>query len=468
MATLTLDLIRKKAEHHSDLLSSLEELSLHQLNLCSLTPILASCCPNLRILYLHNNLLSSPSVFKHIARLHSLQYLNLTLNNVTSLPPLTSALSSLTKLDLTLNHIALSALSSSLSSLSANDRLRELYLTGNPCSSWPWCRLYVIARLPALQSLDGVEVRRGERLDADYKMPEMQRDLDAAVAKEEQDRAGEEKQSEARHTAEDGQQEEEKQRGSSNKFTPELRLRMYEEQQAAEATRAAEAAASAPPPAPNLYESAMKSLSTLLDPTQYTSSLPSQRNTGRYEFSLTSPASSPQLLVLSVSVPRHLDTSLLTVDVHPRWLQVAVKGKLLVLHCEEEVEASSAVVQRVQSDGRLIVKMRKVSWSRQQAEPAEDGTAEAQTVMEFVSKKGREREAKEEEKRWEKKQHAVTAVNSGGSQLVDGMRQVQVRRSLTLEAKLQEDRDRTRGVRQTVGPHSSTAGDDDNDVPPLI
>jgi protein TilB len=196
MATLTVDLIRKKAEHHSDLLSSLEELSLHQLNLSSLTPIPASCCPNLRILYLHNYLLSSPSVFKHIARLH------LTLNNVTSLPPLTSALSSLNKLDLTLNHISLCALSSSLSSLTANDRLRELYLTGNPCTSWQWCRRYVIARLPALHSLDGVEVTRTERLEADWKMPEMQQDLDTAVVKEEEERAREEKDKEERTTVE--------------------------------------------------------------------------------------------------------------------------------------------------------------------------------------------------------------------------------------------------------------------------
>ena len=460
MATLTLDLIRKKAEHHSDSLSSLEELSLHQLNLSSLTPVLASCCPNLRILYLHNNLLSSPSLFKHIARLHSLQYLNLTLNNVTSLPPLTSALSSLTKLDLTLNHISLSALPSSLSSLTANDRLRELYLTGNPCTSWQWCRLYVIARLPALHSLDGVEVKRGERLEADWKMPQMQQELDAAAASEQEDRAREENEREAKQ-ATDGKQEEQKQQ--SNKFTPELRLRMYEEQQAAEAARVAEAAASAPAPAPNFYASAMKSLSTLLDPAQYTSSLPSQRNTGRYEFSLTSPASSPQLLVLSLSLPRHLDSSLLTVDVHPLWLQVAVKGKLLVLHCEEEVEASSAVVQRVQSDGRLVVKMKKVRWMK-------DTAAEEQTVMEFTSKKGREREAKVEEKRWAKKQQqAVAAADSGNSQQADGMREVCVKRSQTLEAKLQEERERSRGGdRQQVGQGSRSRDDDDDDVPPLI
>ena len=85
MATLTLDLIRKKAEHHTDGLSSLQELSLHQLSLLHLTPLLSTCTPHLRILYLQNNLLPS-SLFAHLRRLKSLTYLNVALNNVTALP----------------------------------------------------------------------------------------------------------------------------------------------------------------------------------------------------------------------------------------------------------------------------------------------------------------------------------------------------------------------------------------------
>lgn len=62
--------------------------------------------------------------------------------------------------------------------------------------------------------------------------------------------------------------------------------------------------------------------------------LPRQRNTGRYEFSYSD--SDHEFIVCTVAAPKFLDTSLLDVDVHPRWFQVgAVKVLLHEMESDE-------------------------------------------------------------------------------------------------------------------------------------
>lgn len=57
MVHITVDLIRKKAEHNYGVLDDLEELSLHQLKITKLTNVLGNSCKKLKILYLQNNLI---------------------------------------------------------------------------------------------------------------------------------------------------------------------------------------------------------------------------------------------------------------------------------------------------------------------------------------------------------------------------------------------------------------------------
>jgi hypothetical protein len=61
--------------------------------------------------------------------------------------------------------------------------------------------------------------------------------------------------------------------------------------------------------------------------------------------------------VLTVSVPRFLDTSALRVDVHPDWAQVIVKGKNLLVHLDAEVSVEASRVQRVKATGALVLTM---------------------------------------------------------------------------------------------------------------
>lgn len=67
----------------------------------------------------------------------------------------------LRKLDLTVNFV--SDLTS-VESLVPCRNLRDLYLTGNPCSMYEGYREYVVATLPQLEHLDGIKITRTERI----------------------------------------------------------------------------------------------------------------------------------------------------------------------------------------------------------------------------------------------------------------------------------------------------------------
>lgn len=57
---------------------------------------------------------------------------------------------------------------------------------------------------------------------------------------------------------------------------------------------------------------------------------------------------------------RHLDTSLIDVDVQPTYVRVTVKGKVFQLALSEEVNPDSSSAKRSQTTGHLIISMPKV------------------------------------------------------------------------------------------------------------
>ena len=482
MATLTLDLIRKKAEHHSDSLSTLQELSLHQLNLANLTPILSQACPQLRILYLHNNLLPSLPTFRQLHRLKSLTYLNLTLNNITHLPqPHLAALEKLCKLDLTLNHIPLSRLDESMAALAECVHLSELFLTGNPCMVWSGCRLWVVGRLTRLQRLDGRDVTRSERLEAKREWPRLAIELQLEVDRETQ----QEEERQQHHTHDEKAEGAADSSERDTRFTPALRLRMYEEQQAAEAKQQADAAASSSKFATptDLYSAAKQRLNTFLDPAEYSAaSLPSQRNVGRYAFTLTASSAAMRCVVLRVELPRHMDTSSIRVDVQPWWLQVDVRGSLLVLHTGEEVEAGRATVKRVTSDGTLVINM-PVVWKEEvagreekegQLEVDEEVAALPKEKEQVVVVRGKPNNSRQTDG-WERKtahseqkhtEDSTAAASGTMSSSTASMTEVRVKRSVTLEAKRQQKQEADK--QRQLQSEQRVYVDDDDDVPPLI
>lgn len=154
--SVTEQLIRKKSEHNELMISTLEELSLHQEDIEQIEHI-QNWCRNLKILLLQNNLIGK---IENIFKLKNLEYLNLAINNIEKIENL-EELESLTKLDLTLNFIGVLT---SVDCLKKNYNLRHLVLTGNPCTDFEGYRDYVIVTLPQLESLDGIEIKRSDRI----------------------------------------------------------------------------------------------------------------------------------------------------------------------------------------------------------------------------------------------------------------------------------------------------------------
>lgn len=188
---------------------------------------------------------------ENIKRLKSLTYLNLALNNITSISPELSHCEKLRKLDLTVNFIDVDALEASITALQPLIHLDELYLTGNPCTSFEAYKFYVIHRLPKLQKLDGTDVTRGDRIQAKTAFDGIAAELAvlAAAKRQEKGIAEEEKRS-AEASSLDGKDdddlEEEKETAESLKaraskvsaYTPEARIEMHREQEEIERKKA--------------------------------------------------------------------------------------------------------------------------------------------------------------------------------------------------------------------------------------
>ena len=179
---VTLDLIRKRSEHHEGLLSDLKELDFHQDHLEAIGPLLGRTCPNLTHLYLHNNLIDNIEI-RDWRRFQHLKRLSLALNNLTVLEHLGDCCPRLQHLDASFNFISLDNLQASLECLQPLKQLKDLFLQGNLCErQWKsGIGKYVMAQLPSIQRLDGMEVRKEDREEAERQLTLLQQELQLLV-----------------------------------------------------------------------------------------------------------------------------------------------------------------------------------------------------------------------------------------------------------------------------------------------
>jgi protein TilB len=119
---ITEDLLRKSSEHNECVISTMEEVALHQRNIDRIT-LLNSACRELRIIYLQNNNISR---IENVNRLKELRYLNLAINKIRQVEGLHRC-EWLTKLDFTVNRIDARGLLT-CERLKDNVHLGELYL----------------------------------------------------------------------------------------------------------------------------------------------------------------------------------------------------------------------------------------------------------------------------------------------------------------------------------------------------
>lgn len=373
MVRITENLVRKKAEHNDLEISTLEEVSLHQQDIEKIEH-LDKWCRELKILYLQSNLI--PKI-ENVGRLKKLEYLNLALNNVEKIENL-SGCESLQKLDLTVNFVGELT---SIENLKDLVHFRELYLTGNPCTEYEGYREYVITTLPHLQMLDGQAVDKSERILAkqDYaelrnkiikqqeahrkKREKQKREAKLKEEKKEQKEKNEKKpgfdgrwytdinESDKKKTEdrelEDDSLEKQQQKDQEfweekTEFTPESRIEVHkqmEKQKARENTEKKE------------EEKAPRRLFA-------DDGRPLNVNEAKVDFTLTEDEENNQFL-LDIAVFKHMDTSLVDVDVQTNYVKVIMKGKILQLCMTEDINADSSSAKRSQVTGHLLITMPK-------------------------------------------------------------------------------------------------------------
>jgi protein TilB len=78
MGRITEELIRKRSEHNEGVISTLEEISLHQYEIEKIEN-LDKYCRHLKILFLQNNIIEK---FENLEMLKELEYLNIGVNNI--------------------------------------------------------------------------------------------------------------------------------------------------------------------------------------------------------------------------------------------------------------------------------------------------------------------------------------------------------------------------------------------------
>ncbi|NWI10667.1 TILB protein, partial [Crypturellus soui] len=371
--SVTEDLVRRRAEHNNCEIFSLEEISLHQQEIEKLE-YLDKWCRDLKILYLQNNLI--PKI-ENVGRLKKLEYLNIALNNIERIENLEGC-EELKKLDLTANFIGEL---SSIEVLKYNIHLKELFLVGNPCTDFEGYRQFVVATLHQLECLDSKEIERSERIRALQDYPEVKKKireqekaylLKRAREKEDAQKRMQEKKEkkenqmqsklgidsldiicdDENHQPEREQQTWEETDDEDRRFweeptpyTPESRLeahRYIEERRAKDSIRES--------------KKKEKPLRTLIT----TEGKALNVNEPKLHFTLEDDEENNQF-ILDLAVYRHLDTSLLDVDVQPTYVRVRVKGKPFQLVLPEEVKPDSSTAKRSQTTGHLIVSMPKAN-----------------------------------------------------------------------------------------------------------
>ena len=378
MPVITRALIRKRAEHNEGIISTLEELTLHQEELENINEVLGGTCRKLKILYLQNNIIGK---LENLVHLKDLVYLNLALNNVSKIEGLQNC-EFLSKLDLTINFVDVDTLEESIDHLVSRTNLVDLYMMGNPAqANWPGFNSFVIAKLPQLKSLDGTDITRSMQIQARQKLAQLEVELRKLAAAMRSDKAlkralageaevAEEKSSGPTNPAPElldcdeevvrHDEEEEDDHNKMTENTPEVRQEIYREL-AQQKKEKADREKAQQPKERNYAKEQEESVEEMRKrEAEMELAEIKQKNEGGWEFQWEEEARRSDI-ALEVFVPRHLDSSLIDVDVHPHYISIVIKSKVLRLRLPVEVRAGESRCQRSKTTGSLMVTMPKVN-----------------------------------------------------------------------------------------------------------
>lgn len=315
-------------------------------------------CRKLQILLLQSNLISK---IENLGKLKLLEYLNLAVNNIERIENL-DKLESLNKLDLTLNFIGDLE---SLHSLKENYNLRELILTGNPCSDFPHYRTYVIATLPHLTTLDCQPITTSDRLRAQLHypkiLPEIKKSQNEYKIFRELQKVRVKSELEASRQAMDSISDPQER----NKFfwdakcehSPETRCAIAEQQIKTE------------------KDSGKEREVERKRPLFTTEGRPYNINEAKLDFKFHD---LNDRFELDLFVPKFCDTELIKLDLETNYVRLELKGKLFQLALREEIKIHESSSQRSQITGSLLVRMPKVNYDQHRITAIEAKTIDKQ------------------------------------------------------------------------------------------
>uniref|UniRef100_A0A1B6MIK3 U2A'/phosphoprotein 32 family A C-terminal domain-containing protein n=2 Tax=Graphocephala atropunctata TaxID=36148 RepID=A0A1B6MIK3_9HEMI len=340
MVLITEELVRKRSEHNECVISTLEELTLHQEDIEKIEH-LQNWCRDLKILLLQSNLISK---IENLNKMKYLEYLNLALNNIELIENLEGC-ESLQKLDLTLNFVGELQ---SVERLKANHHLEQLYLSGNPCTDYEGYREFVIATLPQLKTLDGVEIERSDRIKALQAFGSIKATMIADQIAYRKQRAKQKEASAQKiiNTPSSSNGEDETNYWSEiSDNTPETRVEL--------ANRSRRSRDKGRGSEENDKPTKRQIILFKED------GRPNNVNEAKIPFTFEED-DEKNCYVLTLRIYKHLDTALLDVDVQPCYVTVRIKGKVFQIALGEEVVATQSSAQRSQTTGHLVITMPKM------------------------------------------------------------------------------------------------------------
>ena len=329
MGRITQELLRKRAEHNDGILTTLEEISLHQESIERIEN-LEFYCRHIKILYLQDNIIEK---LENLDKLKELEYLNLAVNSIQKIENLEKC-ESLNKLDLTMNFVDIENLKESCDCLSKVPSLREIYLTGNPCEKFKYCREYVIGRCPQIIIYDGNEVKKSERIKAREMMDFMEKELERE-SKE--------------HIIFKQNDPSEK---DPNKYSVEYRRNMYKELEKEKLEN--ERKKKEESQKPSLWNDPV--IKEVPPPVYKENGEVRICNQGRYDVFLDEDIYTTAITTFRMKLPKYLDTNKIKVDLNPNYVRVDVNGKITQWRFDNDIIVEKATVQRSTTTGILEIK----------------------------------------------------------------------------------------------------------------
>ena len=337
MGRITQELLRKRAEHNDGILTTLEEISLHQESIERIEN-LEFYCRHIKILYLQDNIIEK---LENLDKLKELEYLNLAVNSIQKIENLEKC-ESLNKLDLTMNFVDIENLKESCDCLSKVPSLREIYLTGNPCEKFKYCREYVIGRCPQIIIYDGNEVKKSERIKAREMMDFMEKELERE-SKE--------------HIIFKQNDPSEK---DPNKYSVEYRRNMYKELEKEKLEN--EHKKKEESQKPSLWNDPV--IKEVPPPVYKENGEVRICNQGRYDVFLDEDIYTTAITTFRMKLPKFLDTNKIKVDLNPNYVRVDVNGKITQWRFDNDIIVEKATVQRSTTTGILLSTYKNIISSR--------------------------------------------------------------------------------------------------------